>query len=405
MARTWALCWVCGLLAASQAWSAAPPTPMDMRQVRIDLVLAKARRGAVAKEQLDSPEAVGKLARRLLEGRGVDGVELLSRPCMVMLNGQWGQCATGQDVPVEYRDAEGVVRVKHYTVGIGTRLVPTLLADGRIRVEVEPTVSFLRANNPHPHTVRVHATKDVKNGEACAVVSPPYKDDVTTVTAIPWLCELPGVGPLFRARTRSEEEFQLVTLFTAREFRPGQDDDSLSSAWPVTPAAKPQVQLDIVVARAPRGEFASTRVDEAGLRDHRRRLEKGVRERRVKIEGEPRLVTLSGNPASFLAGGERPVEHRDAAGRREVRFEVIGTRVSALPTVRDGGRIYLELEAESSQLCGKEGHLATSRTHTATELKPSETCVLVIPACGEPGEEECDLVVLCAPAVVQPPRE
>lgn len=128
---------------------------------------------------------------------------------------------TGQDVPVEYRDAEGVVRVKHYTVGIGTRLVPTLLDNGRIRVEAEPTMSFLRANNRHPHTVRVNTTKDVKGGEACAIVSPPYKDDVTTVSAIPWLCELPGVGRLFRVRTKSEEEFEMVMLFTAREVRQG----------------------------------------------------------------------------------------------------------------------------------------------------------------------------------------
>jgi Flp pilus assembly secretin CpaC len=396
MARAWVLCGVCGLLLAGEAWSAAPPAAPDLRQVRIDLLLAKVRRGVIADARLDSPEGVGRLARRLISGQGVDGVELLGCPSMVTLSGQAVQCMSGQEVLAQY--GNGVPHVARHHVGVGAKVVPTLLGGGRIRVEVEPTVCFLRPNNPIPHTVRVHATKAVNSGEACAVVSPPFKDDVTTVTAIPWLCELPGVGPLFRVRTTREEEFGLVALFAAREVRPG---EAAPEAWSATPDAKSQVMLDIVVARAPRGEFASARVDAEGLRDCHRRLEKGVREGRVKFEGQPRLVTRSGGPTSYLAGGERPVEYRDAAGRRGVRFEVIGTRVSALPTVREDGRVDLELEAESSRLYGKENHLASNRACATAELRPGEAYVAVTPACGEPAEE-CDLVVLCTPTVLRP---
>lgn len=226
MARSWALCWVCGLLLASEAWTAAPPTPMDMRQVRVDLVMARVRRGAIGEGQLNSPEAVSKLARRLTAGGGMDGVELLSRPCIVTLSGQSAQCMAEQYAPVRSGNPEGVVRVTHQQVGAGVRVTPTLLADGRIRVEAEPSMSFLRGNDTSLHTVRVITTKEVKDGEARAITSLPYKETVAIESAVPLLCQLPCLGQLFRVRTTREEEYELVVLFTARELRQGNSIDA-----------------------------------------------------------------------------------------------------------------------------------------------------------------------------------
>ncbi|MFO0845478.1 MAG: hypothetical protein U0797_24355 [Gemmataceae bacterium] len=194
--------------------------------MRIDLVMARVRRGAIGEGQLNSPEALSKLARRLLAGRGMEGVELLSRPTMVTLSGQAGYCATGQDVPVSYWDAKGAVRLAHHSVGASVMVMPTLIDGGRIRVEVEPAVCFLRANDTGLHTVRVIMTKEVNSGEAAAITSAPYKETVAIETAVPLLCQLPGLGQLFRVRTTREEEYELVVLFTAWELRQGDSIDA-----------------------------------------------------------------------------------------------------------------------------------------------------------------------------------
>jgi hypothetical protein len=166
------------------------------------------------------------------------------------------------------------------------------------------------------------------------------------------------------------------------------------AAAPPTPAEPRQVRIDLVVARAKRGEFAMGMLDAAGLRDVERRLGQGVRGGRVQESARPRLVTRSGNEASFFAGGERPVEYRDAAGRSGVRYEEVGTRVNVLPTMCRDGKIHLEAEAEISHIVPKTSFRHACRIHTSREMRSGEGYLIVLVVPGETKEEERDLVVL-----------
>ena len=68
---------------------------------------------------------------------------------------------------------------------------------------------------------------------------------------------------------------------------------------------------------------------------------------------EPNLTTLNGQPATFLVGGQFPVLESVStvtAINQTVRFVPFGIQLAVLPTVSDGDRIRLQLNATVSEL-------------------------------------------------------
>ena len=105
----------------------------------------------------------------------------------------------------------------------------------------------------------------------------------------------------------------------------------------------------------------------------------------TKFLAEPRLVTLSGRPASFLVGGEQAVPVPAGLGQVGVQFEEFGTRLNFLPIVLGNGRIHLEVEPEISTLNSANGTAIsgvvvpgrnTNRVNTTVELETGQTFVI-----------------------------
>jgi pilus assembly protein CpaC len=105
----------------------------------------------------------------------------------------------------------------------------------------------------------------------------------------------------------------------------------------------------------------------------------------AKLIAEPRLVTLSGRPASFLAGGEQAVPVPAGLGQVGVQFEEFGTRLNFLPVVLGNGKIHLEVEPEVSQLDAASGvsiqgtivpGRITTRANATVEMEPGQTYVI-----------------------------
>jgi pilus assembly protein CpaC len=74
--------------------------------------------------------------------------------------------------------------------------------------------------------------------------------------------------------------------------------------------------------------------------------EKGV----ARNLAEPNLVALSGDTASFLAGGEFPVPVPGTLGQVSIEYKRYGVGLAFTPTVLSGGLINLKIEPEVSQL-------------------------------------------------------
>jgi len=107
----------------------------------------------------------------------------------------------------------------------------------------------------------------------------------------------------------------------------------------------------------------------------------------AKLMSQPRLVTLSGNPASILDGGEQAVPQVGGIGGvAGVEFQPFGTTLQFLPIVLGNGRIRLEVEPEVSTLNAASGVLvpgggfvpgrSTQRVRTTVEMEAGQTFVL-----------------------------
>lgn len=103
----------------------------------------------------------------------------------------------------------------------------------------------------------------------------------------------------------------------------------------------------------------------------------------AKLLAEPKLVTMSGRPASFLAGGQQAVlSARGSIGGPGVDFRDIGTQLEFLPIVLGNGRIYLEVSPrvrnpdQALGIVTSFGAVPGFReqsVHTSIEMEPGQT--------------------------------
>ena len=70
----------------------------------------------------------------------------------------------------------------------------------------------------------------------------------------------------------------------------------------------------------------------------------------LKVLAEPNLVTISGETATFLAGGEFPIPVPQGNQTVTIEFRKFGVRLKFTPTVRSGQRIRLRVAPEVSEL-------------------------------------------------------
>lgn len=93
---------------------------------------------------------------------------------------------------------------------------------------------------------------------------------------------------------------------------------------------------------------------------------------------EPNLTALSGETATFLAGGQIPIPITGNEGEVTIEYKDYGVKLSFTPVVLDDGIINLKLEPEVSQIdrsvtvFGAPG-LTTRRTKTTVELRDGQS--------------------------------
>jgi pilus assembly protein CpaC len=106
--------------------------------------------------------------------------------------------------------------------------------------------------------------------------------------------------------------------------------------------------------------------------------EKGV----IRTLARPNLAAISGEEATFLAGGEFPYPVPNGLGEITIQFKPFGVTLKFTPVVQDGGLIRLKVAPEVSQLDTRQAlrlsgvevpGLLVRRAATTIELKDGET--------------------------------
>jgi len=105
----------------------------------------------------------------------------------------------------------------------------------------------------------------------------------------------------------------------------------------------------------------------------------------ARVLAEPTLVALSGQSASFLAGGELPIPVPQGLGSTTINYKPFGIGLTVTPTVLASNRIALKVAPEASDLdytnaLVSEGvsipAIVTRRADTTVELGDGETFVI-----------------------------
>lgn len=160
--------------------------------------------------------------------------------------------------------------------------------------------------------------------------------------------------------------------------------------------------------------------------------EKGI----IRTLAEPNLIAMSGETASFLAGGEFPIPVSGKNGEVTIAFRQFGVGLSFTPTVLDDGIINLKVKPEVSQLDPTNSvrvggvevpSLSIRRADTTIELRNSQSFAIAgllqntqsdrgvqvpwlgdIPVLGalfrssKYRKNETELVIIVTPRLVQP---
>jgi pilus assembly protein CpaC len=95
----------------------------------------------------------------------------------------------------------------------------------------------------------------------------------------------------------------------------------------------------------------------------------------VTMLAEPNLTAVSGEPASFLAGGEYPIPVPQGLNQVTIEYKTYGVRLAFVATILDSGRISLEVNPEVSQLTSNGSITLNSITVPALTTRRAETTV------------------------------
>lgn len=178
-------------------------------------------------------------------------LRILAEPNLTVMSGQPGSFLAGGEFPIPVTGAASnsnggtTVTVTFKKYGVSLDVVPTVLTDGRINLHVAPEVSQLSNTGsvnyssgtagasqfsiPGLIVRRAETSVELGSGQSFAIAGL-LQDNTTQITSgLPFLGELPILGPLFRSNAYQRNETELVIIVTPYIVRPVDDPAALST--------------------------------------------------------------------------------------------------------------------------------------------------------------------------------
>jgi pilus assembly protein CpaC len=204
----------------------------------------------------------GNPARFLqIDGQVDDGlIKLLAEPNIMAISGQEASFRAGGKIfiPVGRKnDLTGGVTItlEEKEFGVGVKFKPTVLANGRINLQVAPEVSELQQNGTPFTSVdgsvsvlpsftlrRAETTVQLYDGQSFMIAGLLQNNTNTTINRFPGLGDIPILGALFRSSSFQTNKSELMFIITPRLVKPLPPDYPLPTDSYVPPTL-PEVHL------------------------------------------------------------------------------------------------------------------------------------------------------------------
>ena len=153
-------------------------------------------------------------------------VTTLATPNLTALSGETANFVVGGEIPIPIAQVTGggtTTSVEYKTYGIKLDFSPTVIADGRISLRVQPEVSELDYVNavkiagtdiPGLTTRRVQTTVELGSGQSFVIGGLLRSNNSNTVQKVPGVGDIPIIGALARSNTFKRGESELMIVVT-----------------------------------------------------------------------------------------------------------------------------------------------------------------------------------------------
>jgi pilus assembly protein CpaC len=192
---------------------------------------------------LACPTCLGGSFTGVIDALAQDNLaHILAEPTLTVMSGQAASFLVGGQFPVPVAQQNNAVSVDFKSFGVSLSFVPTVFSDGRITVHVAPEVSSISNQNsvqvaagsstfviPSLVVQRAETTVELGSGQSFAIAG--LLQDVVThnTNGLPFLGDVPILGPLFRSDAFNRQQTELVILVTPFVVRPVNDRLALHS--------------------------------------------------------------------------------------------------------------------------------------------------------------------------------
>ena len=150
-------------------------------------------------------------------------LKVLAQPTLNTTNGRPAYMLAGGKFPILVTSGLGNIRTQYKPFGVQLEAVPTILGNGRVRLELSPEVSERDLSTavtlngvtaPGLKTRIVNTQVEMKFGQTYMLAGLLDLRREGTTTKVPFFGELPWIGTLFRRTSFKESETELVILVT-----------------------------------------------------------------------------------------------------------------------------------------------------------------------------------------------
>lgn len=146
-------------------------------------------------------------------------LRVLSSPRLIALSGKEAYTNMGGKIPVPVDAGDGKITVEWVDYGIGLKITPLVDTAENINLKIESMVSQPDWGNrvgvyPAIREKKVTTEVNLKNKETIIISGLVNREESNSKAKVPFLSDLPIIGPLFTGEARQEGDEELIVLIT-----------------------------------------------------------------------------------------------------------------------------------------------------------------------------------------------